>query len=60
MDKKELTTAQMLSLDIYHVCVGHRLSDVHAALEMFSAELKKLAVVTDCGEPGTSEALCRN
>ena len=47
MDKEEkLSAAQSLALDIHKACVGHRLSDVYAAMEMFMSELKNLSVVT--------------
>lgn len=57
MDKEEkLSVAQSLALDIHKACVGHRLSDVYAAMEMFMAELKKLSVVTGEVEMEISEA----
>ena len=57
MDKEEkLSAAQSLALDIHKACVGHRLSDVYAAMDMFSAELKNLSVVTGEVEMKISEA----
>lgn len=57
MDKEEkLSAAQSLAKDIYMACVGHRLSDVYAAMDMFSAELKNLSFVTGEVEMEISEA----
>lgn len=57
MDKEgKLSVAQSLALDIHKACVGHRLSDVYAAMEMFMSELKNLSVVTDDAEVETFEA----
>lgn len=45
--RKELSTAQKLSREIYRVCIGHTMRDAVSAIEMFQLEMDRLARITD-------------